>query len=202
MSCVTKDIKEPGDYGGFPAVRIIYWFYVCIFTPYLEFKDSEPNLLVTSPCWLSAHVTTKSTNVWTIIWVLLQIPIFEWRRQIAKHSQASRKKWNQKVQASFVCYGLTSYKFGDEVHAVVKVSAAITSILWSLADLLVDNYCGFCFFPLKDYPLLLIRLLLSLFNSVIKHCDLGGACSICTLYHKAGSKTNAVSLTGNSFWIT
>ncbi|XP_022142366.1 probable UDP-3-O-acylglucosamine N-acyltransferase 2, mitochondrial isoform X2 [Momordica charantia] len=39
MSCVTKDIKEPGDYGGFPA-----------------------------------------------------IPIFEWRRQIAKHSQASRKK--------------------------------------------------------------------------------------------------------------
>ncbi|CAK9320946.1 unnamed protein product [Citrullus colocynthis] len=39
LSCVTKDIKEPGDYGGFPA-----------------------------------------------------IPISAWRRQVAKHSEASRKK--------------------------------------------------------------------------------------------------------------
>lgn len=34
LSCVTKDIKEPGDYGGFPAVRIIYWFRFCIFTTF------------------------------------------------------------------------------------------------------------------------------------------------------------------------
>lgn len=27
-SCVTKDIKEPGDYGGFPAVRI-FFYHVC-----------------------------------------------------------------------------------------------------------------------------------------------------------------------------
>lgn len=25
-SCVTKDIREPGDYGGFPAVRFILFF--------------------------------------------------------------------------------------------------------------------------------------------------------------------------------
>jgi hypothetical protein len=29
-SCVTKDMKEPGDYGGFPAVRIAFVFFIYI----------------------------------------------------------------------------------------------------------------------------------------------------------------------------
>lgn len=30
-SCVTKDIKEPGDYGGFPAVSVVSVHYIVTF---------------------------------------------------------------------------------------------------------------------------------------------------------------------------
>lgn len=45
----------------------------------------------------------------------------------------------------------------------MEVSAAMTSIFRYLADHFVDDYCAFCFFPLKEYPLPLIRLLLSFY---------------------------------------
>ncbi|KAG2688187.1 hypothetical protein I3760_09G083600 [Carya illinoinensis] len=55
-SCVTKDIKEPGDYGGFPAVRIAllvfffpFNFVSCLSVP--EMVTDQPNLLLLTDCW-------------------------------------------------------------------------------------------------------------------------------------------------------
>ena len=132
ISCVTKDIKEPGDYGGFPAVRIVllcslicllFWcvpWWLCLlytncYTVLHILHSSKIGCvkLCNSLCatsithsvigWLSMSAKLVgadwleiwSYNTWicfTFLSVAMQVPIREWRRQVATQFQTSKKR--------------------------------------------------------------------------------------------------------------